>query len=219
MVGRESDLGYPGRPPIIDDELWPELHRGRRQRRKARPYGRAAGAIVPALVPSRTSGVAPLYVFFDATATTAAATNRPFHELEYRWDFGDAASGSWTSTPGMPNLSRNQATGPVAAHVFESPGTYTVSLTALDGAAPATKSVQITVADPDTVFAANTLCVGNSQPVAGSGGCPAGAAVLASCDFDAAINNNIASRKRILFRRGDTFAPTTTPASASTAPA
>jgi len=62
------------------------------------------------------------------------------------------------------------------------------------------------VADPDAVFAANTLCVGNSPPVAGSGGCPAGAAVLASSDFDTAINNNIASRKRILFRRGDTFA-------------
>src|SRR3954469_18316891 len=163
------------------------------------------GQITAALVPSRESGVAPLYVFFDATATTAVATSRPFHELEYRWDFGDAASGSWSSTPGMPNLSRNQATGPMAAHVFESPGTYTVSLTVLDGAGAATKTVQISVSDPDTVFAANTLCVGNSQPVAGSGGCPAGAAVLASSDFDTAINNNIAGRKRILFRRGNTF--------------
>jgi len=151
------------------------------------------------------AGVAPLYVFFDATATTAVATSRPFHELEYRWDFGDPASGSWTSTPGMPNLSRNADTGPMAGHVFESPGTYTVSLTVLDGAGAATKSVQITVSDPNTVFAANTLCVGNSQPVSGSGGCPAGAAVLASSDFDTAINGNIASRKRILFRRGDTF--------------
>ena len=165
----------------------------------------ATGQITASLVASRVSGVAPLYVFFDATATTAVATSRPFHELEYRWDFGDAASGSWTSTPGMPNLSRNQATGPMAAHVFEAPGTYSVSLTVLDGAVAATRSVQISVSDPNTVFAANTLCVGNSQPVAGSGGCPAGAAVLASSDFDAAINGNLASRMRILFRRGDTF--------------
>ncbi len=166
----------------------------------------AAGEITASLVPSRVAGVAPLHVFFDATATTAAATNRPFHELEYRWSFGDPASGSWTSTSGMPNLSRNQATGPVAAHVFETPGTYTVNLTVLDGEGAATRSVQITVTDPDTVFAANTLCVGaSSAPVAGAGGCPAGAAVLASNDFDAAINNSIASRKRILFRRGDTF--------------
>ena len=165
-----------------------------------------AAKSTPSFVPSRVSGVAPLAVFFDATATTAAATNRPFHELEYRWNFGDMASGSWTSTPGMPNLSRNQATGPVAAHVFESPGTYTVNLTVLDGAGAVTKSVEITVTDPNTVFAANTLCVGNSQPIAGSGGCPAGAAVLASSDFAAAINNHIASHKRILFQRGDTFA-------------
>jgi hypothetical protein len=169
----------------------------------------AAGAITPSLVPSRVSGVAPLYVFFDATATTAQATSRPFHELEYRWDFGDTASGSWTSNPDLPNLSRNAETGPVAAHVFEAPGTYTVNLTVLDGAGAATNSVQITVSDPDTVFAANTLCVGNALPVAGSGGCPAGATVLASSDFDAAINNNIASRKRILFRRGDTFTSST----------
>jgi hypothetical protein len=109
----------------------------------------------------------------------------------------------------MANLSRNADTGPVAAHVFEAPGTYTASLTVLDGATAATKSVQITVGDPDTAFAASTLCVGNSLPVAGSGGCPAGAAVLASSDFGAAINNNIASRKRILFRRGDTFTSNT----------
>jgi hypothetical protein len=166
----------------------------------------ATGAITPSLVPSRMSGVAPLYVFFDATATTAAATSRPFHELEYRWNFGDPASGSWASTPDMPNLSRNLATGPVAAHMFESPGTYIVSLTVLDGGAAATRSIKITVTDTDTVFADNTLCVGNSLPIAGSGGCPAGAAVLQSSDFGAAINNNIASSKRILFRRGDTFA-------------
>jgi PKD repeat protein len=158
------------------------------------------------VVSSRASGVAPLYVFFDATATTAAATSRPFHELEYRWDFGDAASGSWASIAGMPDVSRNAATGPVAAHVYETPGTYTVTLSVLDGGAAATRSVQITVTDPNTVFAASTLCVGNVEPVEGSGGCPAGAGVLQSSDFDAAINNNIAARKRILFRRGDTFA-------------
>jgi hypothetical protein len=80
-----------------------------------------------------------------------------------------------------------------------------VTLTVSDGSASATRSVEITVSDPDTVFAANTLCVGIAQPVAGLGGCPADAAVLPSSDFDAAINGNIASRKRILFRRGDTF--------------
>lgn len=60
-------------------------------------------------------------VFFEALLTTATATTRPFSELEYRWNFADAGSGSWTNTPNMPNLSRNLATGPVAAHVFAVP--------------------------------------------------------------------------------------------------
>ena len=41
--------------------------------------------------------------------------------------------------------------------------------------------------------------------------------MLASSDFDAAINDNIASRKRILFRRGDTFSQAA-PASALNGP-
>lgn len=77
------------------------------------------GAVTP-LVASHLSGVAPLAVFFDATATRAATTSGPFHELDYQWNFGDLASGSWNRTPQMPSLGRNSATGPLAAHVFES---------------------------------------------------------------------------------------------------
>src|SRR5512145_1297788 len=78
------------------------------------------------LVPSRTSGVAPLAVFFDATGTTRSSTFRPFHDVEYRWDFGDPVSGNWQPTDGSrTGRSRNSATGPVAAHVFGAPGTYT----------------------------------------------------------------------------------------------
>ena len=153
----------------------------------------------------------PVMIAPIATATTATATTRPFHELEYQWNFGDPASGQWSATPGMPNLSRNLATGPVAAHVFETPGTYTVCATAFDGANTVSRSIEITVTDPNTVFAANTLCVGaSSTPVAGSGGCPAGAAVMQNADFDAVINGQIATKKRILFKRGDTFVASTT---------
>ena len=44
--------------------------------------------------------------------------------LEYRWDFGDPASGA-----------ANAATGLDAAHAFASPGVYTVTLQVLDGGA------------------------------------------------------------------------------------
>ena len=44
--------------------------------------------------------------------------------LEYRWDFGDPASGA-----------ANTASGPAAAHAFSAPGLYTVTLELLDGGA------------------------------------------------------------------------------------
>ena len=101
-------------------------------------------------IPSRTSGVAPLSVFFDAT-TTIDGTLRPFHDLEYRWDFGDTSAGTWANGA-QPNVnSKNYATGPVASHVFETPGTYYVTLTALDGTNVATTPlhyITITVQDP-----------------------------------------------------------------------
>lgn len=178
----------------------------------------AGGPITPHITASRLTGVAPLAVFFDASGTTAtAAPTRPFHDLEFRWTFGDPGSGNWgdktTGSNGTgANLSRNSATGPMAAHVFETPGIYTVTAVITDGAATATENcVQITVSDPEVVFAGNkTVCVGNALPTAGAGGCPAGATVVASTDAAAAVAANIGTGDiRILFRRGDTFTAAT----------
>jgi len=75
----------------------------------------APGGIVLSLVPARTSGVAPLAVFFDASGTTdIGVTTRPFHDLEYTWSFGDPGSGTWASGAQPGVSSRNSATGPVA---------------------------------------------------------------------------------------------------------
>lgn len=73
---------------------------------------------------SRTSGVAPLSVLFDTSKTTAVNTERPFHELDYFWEFGDPENGTWV----VSGLSKNVDKGPLAAHVFEMPGTYTITL-------------------------------------------------------------------------------------------
>jgi len=167
-----------------------------------------AGIIAINLVASRTSGVGPLSVFFDASATTATATTRPFHDLEYQWNFGDAGSGTWGqgTRPGVN--SRNTATGPVAAHVYESPGLYTVTLTVKDGTNTVVENcVVITVGNPDVVFAATTTCVAvAAPPVAGAGGCPAGATVVQSSDFDGTISTQLtAGKRRILFNRGETY--------------
>ncbi|MBI5891273.1 MAG: PKD domain-containing protein [Nitrosomonadales bacterium] len=170
-------------------------------------------AIALSTVPSRFNGVAPLAVFFDASATTANATTKPFHDLEYTWDFGDSAGsparGTTWSTGSHPGVSsRNSATGAEAAHVFESPGVYTVGLTATDGTNTVSNSCAlIVVQDPNTVFAGtNTICVGaNSAPAAGANGCPAGATTAQQASFSAALNTYAYPGKRVLFQRGDTF--------------
>lgn len=168
-------------------------------------------SITLSLVSARTSGVAPLSVFFDASGTTApSATSRPFHDLEYRWTFGDATAGTWVYGA-QPGSSKNTATGPVASHVFETPGTYTVTMTAFDGTNTATTNSIITVSDPNTVFAGmNTICVAQlTTPVAGANGCPAGALTVMQPNFATAINTYALAGKRLLFKRGDTFTGST----------
>ncbi len=156
-------------------------------------------------------GVAPLAVFFDASDTKTPATARPFHEVEYRWDFGDPRSGNWTAGARPKASSRNAGLGPVAAHVFDpAPGSgtqnYNVTLTAFDGTNTSSCSVRITVTDPNAVFSGtNTTCVSASGNFTG---CPDGANQVISPIFDTTVNAAIGSSKRILFRRGDVFTTT-----------
>ncbi|MEK7703638.1 MAG: MopE-related protein [Myxococcota bacterium] len=187
--------------------------------------GTGAGPITVSLVASRGTGVAPLSVFFDASGTLSTGTARPFHDLEYRWDFGDSLGSpvggtTWSTGSGAGISSRNAATGPVAAHLFERPGTYTVALSVFDGTNTDTAQTTVTVADPDVVFAgANTVCVAAaSTPVAGAGGCPAGATAAQQSSFAAAVNTYAVTGARVLFRRGDTFTAPTSAALSRTGP-
>ena len=168
----------------------------------------ATGAIALSSVASRFMGVAPLAVFFDGTGTTATSTTRPFHDLEYRWDFDDALGSpvngtTWGEGSRAGISSRNSATGPVSAHVFERPGTYTVALTVSNGANSVTNScVQIVALDPDVVFAgAKTTCFSTSGTFTG---CPADAATVTTSDFVVAMGS-AAAQTRLLFRRGETW--------------
>ncbi len=59
-----------------------------------------AGPPALSVVAGRTTGVAPLAVFFDASGTTSSAvTSRPFHEIQYQWNFGDPGAGNWFPAP------------------------------------------------------------------------------------------------------------------------
>lgn len=161
-----------------------------------RPLGEAAPAspITGNIDGSRTSGVAPLSVFFDATASTATGVTKPFHYLHYAWDFDDPSS-LYPST-----------TGPVAAHVFETPGAYDVELTITDPATGDTwtDTFTVSVGDPDTVFSGtDTICVSTSGVFTGA---PSGCVQVTSSDARDALNTYAGDGKRVLFRRGETFA-------------
>jgi hypothetical protein len=164
---------------------------------------------------TRATGVSPLSVFFDASATTSTATTKPFHEIEYRWNFGDAASGFWATGARAGVSSRNLAMGPIAAHVFEPAAfvagstTRTVTVTAFDGVSTASCSMDIIITDPEVAFAGSTLCASSTGNFAG---CPAGATQVTNASWDN-IFNVVAGRgqtfKRVLLARGDSFTTTT----------
>jgi hypothetical protein len=182
----------------------------------------ALGVITPSISASRLSGVAPLAVFFDASATTATGVSKPFHDLEFRWKFNDAPGEFWTAgSRTATGSTRNEATGPVAAHVFKTPGTYLIEVTITDGTNTVVNDcLQIAVLDPDVVFSGtNTVCLSTSGTF---GGCPAGAlnvnTTVTGENLVAAITNYATTGKRVLFRVGETWDAPTQAIVASTGP-
>ncbi|MCB0339845.1 MAG: DUF4215 domain-containing protein, partial [Bdellovibrionales bacterium] len=147
---------------------------------------------------TRTSGVAPLAVHFDAADTTGT-TNSPFRDLIYSWDFGDPNSGVW-STNGK---SRNSASGPVSGHLYNDPGTYKAKVSVVDQFGNYNeKEIEITVTDANSFFAGTkTTCISTS---ANFSGCPSGSQTVTTSSFNTAMNY-FDTGKRVLFRRGETF--------------
>ena len=166
----------------------------------------------------RASGISPLLMFFDATGTTDSSINAnttTFQDVAYSWNFGDAnpsGTGTWKYGSNGGHNSKNTASGGVAAHLYVTPGAdtaYTVTVTANDGTNTASCQLGVTAYDPagSNGFAGTkTACVSSSgTPVAGSGGCPAGATVLQQSNAGTALSAQFASNKRVLFKCGDTF--------------
>jgi hypothetical protein len=171
----------------------------------------ATGAITLSNTVSRFTGVAPLAVFFDASGTTTTpATPRPFHDLGYGWNFGDSgpSAGSWSTGSRPGASSKNTATGPVAAHVYETAGTYDVTLAITDGTNTVSNAcVRIAVLDPNVVFAgANTICFSQAGNFSEAPCNAAGVVQVAGpgLTFGAAIAM-AAPGKRLLFRRGESW--------------
>ena len=162
--------------------------------------------------PSRTTGVAPLYVNFDATATTSTLSTNPSHELFYATDFGDYSAGTWANGVQSSGLtSKNAGYGPVTGHVYETPGTYTVQMVVTDGVNTAVKTGMIVVQDPNTVYAGtDTICISHSNNFTGA---PSGATQVntaGNTDMYAAWIAHKASNKRILFCKADVWTASAT---------
>lgn len=153
--------------------------------------------VTPALAASRVSGPAPLAVQFDAVGTTSSAVSDPFRQVLYTFDYGDSGAGTWATN----GLSKNSdAGGPISAHVFETPGTYTVRVIANDGTSSDQKTVTITVLDPEVFYAGKTICVSTDGS---TGWGPAGATYTTTIP-DLSMNSPY-SGYRILFKRGQDF--------------
>lgn len=157
-------------------------------------------SISPSGAFNRTSGTAPLYEHLDLTATTASTTSFPFHDLIYYTDWKDPSSGNYSN--GLAR-SKNFSYGPIAAHVYETPGTYTPITYFYDGATLASlNSTTITVNDPDVVYSGtNTVCYSNAGL---SSGGPAGCAYATTSSMATYIGAG-GTGKRILANRGDTY--------------
>ena len=156
----------------------------------------------------RTSGVAPLAVFFDAVDTTPSGATSPFtwssgvyqpSDREgslYSWDFGDPSSGAWSQT----GNSRNTATGYTAAHVYESPGTFTATLSITDSTGTVrTYSQTITV----SAFSGTTYYVALSGSDSNNGTSTATPFLTVSRGMTALLGAS--GNAQLLLRRGDTF--------------
>jgi hypothetical protein len=186
---------------------------GTTQARGSLLVGGGGGVITPSVSAARTSGVAPLYVNFDATGTTSTASSNPAHELFFAHDFGDPSSGTWANGVQSSGLtSKNAGYGPVTGHVFETPGTYPVTSVITDGVNSETVTNTITVHDPNDVYKPSygagyeTICISHSGNFTGAPGTYTPVNTGGNTDMYAAFNN-IANKnnKRILFCKADAW--------------
>lgn len=153
----------------------------------------APGSPVAKIQATRLSGPAPLAVLFDATGTTGSTD--AFHKLTYQFSFGDDRGLNWAVSGAPKNV---QNGGPIAAHVYDLPGTYVAKVRAID---PSTQLftesvVTVNVDDPALVYSGTkTVCVSTSSNFTG---CPTGS--LQQTALPASLDG-----KRVLLRRGETF--------------
>ncbi len=133
------------------------------------------------------------------------------HDVYYYWDFGDNYTFSAPTNVLAIHKDSGVAFGPIASHTYRAPGTYTVSVLAVEPSSgkQATHTISVTVGNADTLFAgAATLYV---APDGGFSNKPTGAHEFTT--FDAAVSAIKSAAddvvpKRIVLKRGQVFTST-----------
>ena len=156
---------------------------------------------IPASLAIEATGIEPVAIFFSAVDALTIAGSVPvlpvvgadYSTWDCAWDFGDPASGTWSSN----GRSKNRSIGYTACHVYETPGTYLVALTVI--APDGTESLytqEIVV----SAFSGTTYYVAAGGDDSANGLTPATAWATV-----AKVIANQGTDRKFLFNRGDTF--------------
>ena len=160
----------------------------------------AGNDLTVSIVTSRTSGVAPLYVFFDASKSPSMQVPATLNNGTNYQDVDITATYVWSfdTTSVDSNTKYDRVSGFVAGHVFNAPGTYTVRLDVFNKQrqhGSATVNITVSPFSGNTYYVASTGSDSNtgldtSHPVQ----------TPKHALLDLAKPNT-----RILFRNGDVF--------------
>ena len=166
----------------------------------------AGGGFGLTLLANRTRGTAPAGMMFVAHVA-GGDVSRPFHDLRYRWSFGDPGEFDLLAEDIPWGRDRDVAYGPIVAHAWESPGTYTVTCEATDGVRTETATLTVTIDDPDQAFPGmRTICVSVMGDFTGA---PPGARRAPTLAAAQAMADKAPAR--ILLRRGERIEGSGTP--------
>jgi PKD repeat protein len=177
--------------------------------------GSGAGTVAINVLRQMNEMVAPAGVYIElgiTGASVAAPASATVDDLQLRklWshiDWGDngATSDKVLNLPAAHN-DLNASYAKHCSHVYTAPGSYTITATVreLDGTLVGTDTQVIAISDPDTVFAGNRTILVNAAGQADAN--HDGAQIVTSADAAVAANKGLPNlRKRVLFKRGETF--------------
>ena len=143
---------------------------------------------------NRSSALAGAAIQFDAGETDHVLFRNRF----YLWDFGDSGSGNWSN-----GKSKNADSGPISGHVYDTPGSYTITCAVFDAAGLIeTITDSVTITDPDVVYAgALTTCLSTGTDFTEA---PAGANLVTETDLTL-FGTYVKSNERLMLKRGDAW--------------